>query len=99
MIRPHDPRAHTRQGQPALAVRVWASSERKSAQETTAVASVDATCARVIGLEPRRLLSLDSASAFLGNLDDARIDQRGEAPARSGTRFAVVESLRHLRDE
>ena len=65
----------------------------------TDVVAVDATCARVIGLAPGRLSYLESASAFLGNLDDARIDQRGEAPSRYRARFAVVESLQHLRDE
>jgi len=65
----------------------------------TDVVAVDATCARVIGLAPARLSYLESAATFLGNLDDARIDQRGEAPARYRTRFAVVESLRGLRDE
>jgi uncharacterized protein (DUF362 family) len=65
----------------------------------TDVVAVDATCARVIGLAPDRLSYLKSAATFLGNLDDGRIDQRGEAVDRYRTRFAVVESLRHLRDE
>jgi uncharacterized protein (DUF362 family) len=62
---------------------------------TDAVA-VDATCARVIGFAPGRMAYLKSAATFLGNLDEARIDQRGEASARYRTRFAVVESQRRL---
>jgi uncharacterized protein (DUF362 family) len=65
----------------------------------TDVVAVDATCARVIGLAPDRLTYLKSAAEFLGNVDDARIDQRGEAPARYRTRFDVIESMRQLRDE
>jgi uncharacterized protein (DUF362 family) len=62
----------------------------------TDTVAVDSTCARVIGFEPRRLDYLAKASDFLGNLDGARIDQRGEPVARYATRFAVVERLRSL---
>jgi uncharacterized protein (DUF362 family) len=62
----------------------------------TDTVAVDATCARVIGFEPRRLDYLKSAAEFLGNIDAARIDQRGEHIARYATRFAVVDRLRSL---
>jgi uncharacterized protein (DUF362 family) len=65
----------------------------------TDTVAVDATCARVIGLAPDRLTYLKSAAEFLGNIDEGRIDQRGEAPARYRSRFAVVESLRGLKEE
>jgi uncharacterized protein (DUF362 family) len=58
--------------------------------------AVDATCARVIGLEPGRMPYLGSASRFLGVLDASRIVHRGEVPARYATRFDVVPTQRHL---
>jgi uncharacterized protein (DUF362 family) len=59
--------------------------------------AVDATCARVIGLDPAKIPYLDPAARFLGNIDERRIEQRGESPARYATRFDVVPSLQHLR--
>ncbi len=58
--------------------------------------AVDSTCARIMGLEPRRLAYLREASEFLGNLEPARIAQRGEDPARFNTTFQVIERLRPL---
>jgi uncharacterized protein (DUF362 family) len=58
--------------------------------------AVDATCARVIGLDPLKLTYLAAASRFLGVLDETRIEQRGESPSRYTTRFDVVPALRHL---
>jgi uncharacterized protein (DUF362 family) len=59
--------------------------------------AVDATCARVIGLDPRKIDYLRSASRFLGVTDDDRIDQRGESPGRYATQFDIVDALKHLR--
>jgi uncharacterized protein (DUF362 family) len=59
--------------------------------------AVDATCARVIGLDPGKIDYLRSASRFLGLTDSSLIDQRGESPARYATRFDVVPALEHLR--
>jgi uncharacterized protein (DUF362 family) len=59
--------------------------------------AVDATCARVIGLDPVKIDYLRSASRFLGVSEDARIDQRGESPLRYATEFDVVDDLKHLR--
>jgi hypothetical protein len=39
---------------------------------------------------------LAKAADFLGNLDAARIDQRGERIARYATRFAVADRMRPL---
>jgi uncharacterized protein (DUF362 family) len=61
------------------------------------LAAVDATCARVIGLDPRRLSYLDAAGHFLGNIDPRRIDHRGESPDRYRTEFDLVPSMQHLR--
>jgi uncharacterized protein (DUF362 family) len=59
--------------------------------------AVDATCARVIGLDPAKIDYLRVASRFLGVNDSARIDHRGESPARYATRFDIVPPLEHLR--
>jgi uncharacterized protein (DUF362 family) len=59
--------------------------------------AVDATCARVIGLNPEKMPYLSMAAAFLGNTDPARIEQRGEHPARYQTRFDLVDRLAPLR--
>ena len=60
------------------------------------VVAVDATCARVIGLDPTSLAYLDTASRFLGVLEASRIDQRGEPLSRYSTRFDLVPALQHL---
>jgi uncharacterized protein (DUF362 family) len=58
--------------------------------------AVDATCARIIGLDPGRMGYLAEASRFLGHADESRIEQRGEAPRRFATRFEVLEHQRAL---
>ena len=58
--------------------------------------AVDATCARVIGLDPDRIGYLSEAARFLGNADERRIDQAGELPARFRARFEVVPHLKSL---
>jgi len=63
----------------------------------TDVVAVDATCARIIGLEPQRMPYLREAGRFLGHIADDRIDQRGESPSRYKTRFDLVPHLTHLR--
>ena len=63
----------------------------------TDVVAVDATCARIIGLDPQKMPYLREAGRFLGHIDDARIDQRGEPPSRYRTRFDLVDHLAHLR--
>ena len=52
--------------------------------------AVDASCARVMGLQPERMTFLQMAQEFLGNLDSGRIEQRGEPLERFRTSFAVV---------
>ena len=44
--------------------------------------AADATCARVLGFDAAKLPYLETAGQFLGNLDERRIDQRGELPTR-----------------
>jgi uncharacterized protein (DUF362 family) len=59
--------------------------------------AVDATCARVIGLDPEKIDYLYSAGRFLGLIDASRIEHRGESPGRYATRFDVVPALEYLR--
>ena len=61
------------------------------------VVAVDATCSRVIGLDPRRLAYLHEASKYLGNLDEARIRQVGEPPSRYATEFDVIDAFKEAR--
>ncbi len=58
--------------------------------------AVDATCARIIGLDPARVPYLSIASRFLGNVSEGRIEQRGESPGRYRTRFDVIEPIRKM---
>ena len=58
--------------------------------------AVDATCARIIGLDPAKIPYLMEASRFLGHLNPSRIDQRGEDPARYRTRFDVLPHFKAL---
>jgi uncharacterized protein (DUF362 family) len=63
----------------------------------TDVAAVDATCARIVGIDPRKVGYLDAAGHFLGNVDPARIDSRGESPDRYRTSFDLIESMSAIR--
>src|SRR5688572_12060480 len=58
--------------------------------------AVDATCARIIGLDPSKIPYLEEASRFLGHISTSRIDQRGEDPARYRTRFDVLPHFKAL---
>jgi uncharacterized protein (DUF362 family) len=63
----------------------------------TDMAAVDATCARAMGLDPRRIEYLEAAGHYLGNIDEARIDQRGERLERFRQDFQLIDSMRFLR--
>jgi uncharacterized protein (DUF362 family) len=63
----------------------------------TDLPAVDATCARVIGLDPRKIEYLSKADGHLGHIDDGKIEQRGEKPSRYATRFDVIKALEGLR--
>ena len=59
--------------------------------------AVDATCARIIGLDPTKIPYLKAAGDFLGVLDESRLMQLGESPSRYMTRFDVIPSLEQMR--
>jgi uncharacterized protein (DUF362 family) len=56
--------------------------------------AADATCARVLGFDAVKLPYLEAAGQFLGNLDEQRIDQRGERLARFAMRANVLDQFR-----
>ena len=63
----------------------------------TDLPAVDATCARIIGLDPWKIEYLSKADGHLGHIDDGKIEQRGEKPSRYATRFDVIKALEGLR--
>lgn len=62
----------------------------------TDLVAVDSTCARIMGLEPRKLRYLDEAGRYLGNARADRIDFPAEPLSRFATRFELIERLQHL---
>jgi len=65
----------------------------------TDVPAVDATCARVVGIDPAKVPYLEAASHFLGNTSAARIRQVGEPVERFRSDFALIERMRGIRLE
>ncbi|MCA9241919.1 MAG: DUF362 domain-containing protein [Planctomycetales bacterium] len=61
--------------------------------------AVDATVARIMGLEPSRIEYMTLASHHLGTIDDARIEQRGEKWQSVAEPFQILneEHLQKLR--
>jgi len=64
---------------------------------STDVVAMDATCARVIGIDPAKLPYLRTAGEFLGQFAADQIDQRGESPARYRGDFDLIPTRQHLR--
>ena len=64
---------------------------------STDLVALDATAARVIGLDPTRLPYLAEAGRFLGNLESTRIEQRGEPAPRYACAFEVAEAFKAAR--
>jgi uncharacterized protein (DUF362 family) len=62
------------------------------------VVAVDATCCRIMGINPRKVKYLDGGRD-LGHLEAGRIEQRGESIGAVATAFALMEEHRHLRLE
>jgi uncharacterized protein (DUF362 family) len=58
--------------------------------------AADATCARLMGLEPARIPYLKMAGGFLGNLDEERIEFLDGHPSLPNEPFAVLAPFRHL---
>lgn len=61
------------------------------------VVAMDATCARIIGLDPRKMSYLNEAGRFLGNLDSRRIQHRGEPLLRYAATFDMLDHFEAIR--
>lgn len=59
--------------------------------------AADATCARLMGLEPDRIVHIHEASKFLGNSCAKLIDQAGETARSPDVPFQVVPEFEFLR--
>jgi uncharacterized protein (DUF362 family) len=55
--------------------------------------AVDATCARIMGINPHRIRYLAGASGRLGPIREANVRQLGETIAAVRTPFALLESI------
>lgn len=59
--------------------------------------AVDATCARLMQLDPERIRYLQEASRFLGNIAESKVAQHGEPVRRFATPFEVLPAFTELR--
>jgi uncharacterized protein (DUF362 family) len=59
--------------------------------------AVDSTCVRVAGLNPEKIDYLRIAGEFLGNLQENRIKQIGEAISQVRCPFEVIGGFEHLK--
>lgn len=59
--------------------------------------AVDATCARLMQLDPWRIRYLHLTEPFLGNVAEERIEQTGEDPGRLSQDYQVLPQFRHLK--
>ncbi len=60
--------------------------------------AVDATCCRVMGLNPSRVKYLARAGTLLGHIDAEKIQQQGESIASVRKPFAVLDAFRAMVD-
>jgi uncharacterized protein (DUF362 family) len=58
--------------------------------------AADATCTRLMGFDPDRIVHIRQGSRFLGNASPALIDQVGEIVTSPTKPFQVVPEFRHL---
>jgi uncharacterized protein (DUF362 family) len=56
-------------------------------------AAVDATCCRIMGIDPYKVSYLERADKWLGPLSEASIDQRGESLASVRTNFRLLDEI------
>ncbi len=59
--------------------------------------SVDATCARLMGLVPERIDYLQRAALLLGNMQEERIEQLGESIASTRKPFEMLPAFQQIR--
>ena len=59
--------------------------------------AVDATCCRIMGIDPARVEYLQRARDRLGITEESRIEQRGESIASVRTNFELIKEFKQLR--
>lgn len=59
--------------------------------------AADATCARLMGLDPTRITHIRISAQFLGNVSTERIDQLADAVCAPSNPFDAVPEFQHLR--
>jgi uncharacterized protein (DUF362 family) len=60
--------------------------------------AVDATCCRIMGIDPARVEYLTMASErALGVIAEAHIEQRGETIKSVATKFELIDAFKQLR--
>jgi uncharacterized protein (DUF362 family) len=57
------------------------------------LAAVDATCCRIMGIDPEKVSYLSRADNWLGPINEGSIEQRGEMIATVRTNFELVENI------
>jgi uncharacterized protein (DUF362 family) len=55
--------------------------------------AVDATCCRIMGIDPYRVSYLERADNWLGPISEGAIEQRGETIASVRTNFNLIETI------
>jgi uncharacterized protein (DUF362 family) len=58
--------------------------------------AADATCARLMGLLPERVLHIHEAGKFIGNVSDSEIEQVGERLLLPSLPFRLLPEFSHL---
>jgi len=57
------------------------------------LAAVDATCCRIMGIDPYKVPYLEQADNWLGPIGEGAIEQRGETIASVRTNFNLIETI------
>jgi uncharacterized protein (DUF362 family) len=55
--------------------------------------AVDATCARIMGINPKKIPYLNRASGLLGPVEEEEIEQRGDVIQAVRTNFQLLEEI------
>ena len=57
------------------------------------LAAVDATCCRIMGIDPYKVSYLEKSDNWLGPIGEGAIEQRGEAIASVRTNFELIDTI------
>lgn len=57
------------------------------------LAAVDATCCRIMGIDPKKVSYLSRANNWLGPIDEGYIEQRGESIISVRTNFNLIDQI------